>query len=73
MHVNSVQIPICEAIWSRTDFEKTLETGMLTTVGPGIYRPGVGGIGLENINRVTEHGGKRLGTLPTSLEAALIT
>jgi Xaa-Pro aminopeptidase len=48
----------------------TLEAGMVVTVEPGIYLPGVGGVRIEDDYVVTESGARRLNTLPKSLEWA---
>jgi Xaa-Pro aminopeptidase len=48
----------------------TLAPGMVVTVEPGIYLPGVGGVRIEDDYVVTQTGAKRLNTLPKSLEWA---
>lgn len=48
----------------------TLAPGMVVTVEPGIYLPGVGGVRIEDDYVVTQSGAKRLNTLPKSLEWA---
>jgi Xaa-Pro aminopeptidase len=48
----------------------TLKPGMVLTVEPGIYLPGVGGVRIEDDILVTETGYKVLTTLPKSLEWA---
>lgn len=48
----------------------TLKPGMVVTVEPGIYLPGVGGVRIEDDYVVTAAGAKRLNTLPKSLEWA---
>jgi Xaa-Pro aminopeptidase len=46
---------------------------MLTTIEPGIYLPGIGGIRIENLYRVTPDGNECLGGLPTELGAMMIS
>jgi Xaa-Pro aminopeptidase len=48
----------------------TLAPGMVVTVEPGIYLPGVGGVRIEDDYVVTPSGAKRLNTLPKTLEWA---
>ncbi len=48
----------------------TLKVGMVVTVEPGIYLPGIGGVRIEDDYVVTPTGAKRLNTLPKSLEWA---
>ena len=69
---HGVGLEIHEAPWLRASSKETLATNMLTTIEPGIYQLGVGGIRLENIYRVTEEGCERLGTLPTNLGAFVL-
>lgn len=69
---HGVGLQIHEAPWIRADSDALLETDMLTTIEPGIYLPGIGGIRIENIFRVTATGSERLGSLPTDLSSMLI-
>ncbi|MBN1554953.1 MAG: aminopeptidase P family protein [Phycisphaerae bacterium] len=48
---------------------KRLRAGMIVTVEPGIYIPGVGGIRVEDDVLVTSRGAKRLSRLPRDIEA----
>ena len=48
----------------------TLQAGMVVTVEPGIYLPGVGGVRVEDDCLVTADGCEVLSTLPTGLECA---
>jgi len=50
-----------------------LKAGMVLTVEPGIYLPGVGGVRIEDDVLVIPGGRRRLTTLPTDLPAMLLT
>jgi Xaa-Pro aminopeptidase len=69
---HGVGLQIHEAPWIRADSDALLEADMLTTIEPGIYLPGIGGIRIENVFRVTATGSERLGSLPTDLRSMLI-
>jgi Xaa-Pro aminopeptidase len=70
---HGVGLEIHEAPWLRSRSTEFLQTNMLTTIEPGIYLPGIGGIRLEKIYRVTDSGHETLGTLTTSLEDMIIS
>lgn len=69
---HGVGLQIHEAPWLRAHATELLQTDMLTTIEPGIYLPGIGGIRLEKIYRVTDSGHEALGTLSTNLEDMII-
>jgi Xaa-Pro aminopeptidase len=50
----------------------SLEPGMVTTIEPGIYLPGVGGVRLENDYLITPTGSRNLCSLPMDLEWATL-
>jgi Xaa-Pro aminopeptidase len=49
-----------------------LRDGMVVTVEPGIYLPGIGGIRIEDDILVTSHGPRRLSSLPRGLQAVTL-
>ena len=49
-----------------------LRAGMVVTVEPGIYLPGVGGVRIEDDVLVTAGGPSRLSSLPRTIEAMLL-
>lgn len=50
--------------------EAALQTGMVVTVEPGVYLPGVGGVRLENDYLITNRGAQNLCTLPMDIKWA---
>lgn len=52
--------------------ETELQPGMVITIEPGIYLPGIGGVRIENDILVTPRGGKDLCSLPTDMEWATL-
>jgi Xaa-Pro aminopeptidase len=69
---HGVGLAIHENPWLRADSEELCEENMLTTIEPGIYLPGVGGIRLENLYRITRHGNDCLNRLPVDLESMVL-
>ena len=69
---HGVGLEIHESPWIRAGSEEPFLEGMITTIEPGIYLPGIGGIRIENLYRITPTGAERIGELPTSLESAII-
>ncbi len=52
--------------------ETVLRPGMVVTIEPGIYLPGVGGVRIEDDVLITKRGGEGLCTLPKSREWATL-
>jgi len=52
--------------------DRPMRSGMVVTVEPGVYLPGVGGVRIEDDVLVTGRGGRRLSSLPTSPEAVTL-
>jgi len=50
----------------------TLKPGMIVTVEPGIYLPGMGGVRIEDDVLVTAHGYEVLSTLPKDMAGAVL-
>lgn len=61
-------LDIHEAPWLRVHGDDLLAEHMVTTIEPGIYLPGTGGIRIENMYQVTTEGHERIGSLPTRLD-----
>lgn len=56
----------------RAAADATLEPGMIVTVEPGIYLPGVGGVRIEDDVLVTERGRTALSRFPKDIESAVL-
>lgn len=52
--------------------ESNLEVGMVVTIEPGVYIPGVGGVRIEDDYVVTHRGGENLCSLPKDLRWATL-
>ncbi|MEI6605088.1 MAG: M24 family metallopeptidase [Verrucomicrobiota bacterium] len=69
---HGVGLAIHEAPWLRAHSCESCEADMLTTLEPGIYLPGVGGIRIENLYRVTHDGYECFGNLPTDMASMIV-
>jgi Xaa-Pro aminopeptidase len=49
-----------------------LEAGMVVTVEPGIYLPGIGGVRIEDDYIITEDGAKNLCSMPKDIESCTL-
>lgn len=58
--------------WIRSKSIERLEVGMITTLEPGVYLPGVGGIRIENLFHIVPDGFKRVGMLASSLDSMVL-
>ncbi len=52
--------------------KEEMEAGMVVTVEPGIYLPGVGGVRVEDDVLITPDGGQLLTSLPRNIEAMVV-
>jgi Xaa-Pro aminopeptidase len=64
---HGVGLEIHEEPFLRQNTDVTLETGMIVTIEPGTYRPGWGGIRIEDTVLVTEDGHRVLTRFPKEL------
>lgn len=60
---------IHESPWIRPHSEDVLRPGMILTIEPGVYRPGLGGVRIEDDVLVTPDGAEVLSSLPKDFEA----
>jgi len=64
---HGVGLEVHEAPTLRPESQDELEPGNVVTVEPGIYLPGLGGVRIEDLVLVTEHGAERLTQFPKEL------
>jgi len=64
---HGVGLEIHEAPFLRWDGPETLSEGMVVTIEPGVYIPGLGGVRIEDMVEVTADGGRQIPTAPKEL------
>ncbi len=69
---HGVGLDIHEEPWIRANASERLEAGMITTIEPGVYLPGVGGIRIENLFHIVPEGVERFGSLASSLDSMVL-
>jgi Xaa-Pro aminopeptidase len=69
---HGVGLDIHEGPWIRADSTACFQENMITTIEPGIYLPGIGGIRIEKLYRITADGATALDTLPVALEEMVL-
>ena len=61
---HGVGLEIHEGPWLNSQSDDILEKSQVVTVEPGVYRPGIGGVRIEDTVLVTSSGYQRLPTAP---------
>jgi len=61
---HGVGLEVHEAPWINAHSSTTLEEGQVVTVEPGVYRPGFGGVRVEDTVLITSSGARRLTSAP---------
>ncbi|MBL8746254.1 MAG: aminopeptidase P family protein, partial [Phycisphaerae bacterium] len=69
---HGIGLDIHEAPRVFTTTQTVLEPGMVITIEPGVYLPGVGGVRIEDDILVTDRGARNLCSLPKDLEWATL-
>ncbi len=70
---HGIGLNVHEAPGLRAGADTVLEPGMVVTVEPGIYLPGVGGVRIEDDVLVTARGARSLCSLPKDIRWATLT
>jgi Xaa-Pro aminopeptidase len=70
---HGVGLEIHEGPWLRANSDELLMHGMVTTIEPGIYLPGKGGIRIENLYRILPGGSESLCRLPVDFESMILS
>jgi len=69
---HGVGLDIHEGPWLRANSRDILSESMITTIEPGIYFPGTGGIRIENLYQIVPGGAETLGDLSVDFEAMIL-
>lgn len=69
---HGIGLDIHESPFLGKNSDQPLKAGMVITVEPGVYFPGLGGIRLEDDVLITDEGAQRLSTLPLDIEDNVI-
>jgi Xaa-Pro aminopeptidase len=69
---HGIGLEVHEAPTVRSGTEKKARPGMVHTIEPGIYLPGVGGVRIEDMVLVRDVGGERLSSLPKDLDSMVL-
>ena len=68
---HGIGMMIHEAPMMRANTELVLQAGMVVTIEPGIYLPGLAGIRIEDDVLITPQGREVLTSLPKTIDAAM--
>lgn len=69
---HGIGLEIHESPWLKINGSDVMAPGMVTTIEPGIYLPGLGGIRIENDYLITATGSECLGSMTTALADMLL-
>lgn len=69
---HGVGLEVHERPTVRHNAKDVAQAGMVYTIEPGIYRPGIGGVRVEDMVLVGEAGAERMTSLPRGMEAMVV-
>jgi Xaa-Pro aminopeptidase len=69
---HGVGLEVHERPTVRHSGKEVAQAGMVYTIEPGIYRPGVGGVRIEDMVLVGEVGAERMTSLPREMEDMVV-
>jgi Xaa-Pro aminopeptidase len=69
---HGVGLEVHERPTVRRNAKELTQPGMVYTIEPGIYRPGIGGVRIEDMVLVGEVGAERMTSLPREIEAMVV-